>query len=310
MTRLEIAFGALIALVICVSAAEGKQGYNLWTKERVRYLLERTKREPENAGLHVMISKAYFEDSQPRKAEKHLRLALEMEPDFTEAHCNLAVILHAQRRLSGARQHYEAALASDSTMVEAVAGLGTLLCGTNRRGLGIQHLERVLVLDPSRLKARYNLAVAYHQIGDFEKAIEHLRSLLAQQPGHPGGRHALGQAYFSRGLILLGAKKPEESLEFFENALEGRTDDDFFFAKGIAHLQMGEMSQAERAFSAAIELNEEHVPALHNLATVFELTDRATEAQQYYDRVRVLAPHIDSIDAARTAVYDEAYLME
>ncbi len=310
MTRLEIAFGSLIALVICVSAGQGKEGYNLWTKERVRYLLERTKREPENAGLHVMISKAYFEDSQPRKAEKHLHLALEMEPSFAEAHCNLAVMLHAQRRLSGARQHYEAALVSDSTMVEAMAGLGTLLCGTNRPVLGIQHLERVWVLDPSQLKARYNLAVAYHQVGDFEKAIEHLRSLLAEQPGYPGGRHALAQAHFSRGLILLGAKMPEESLEFFENALEGGRDDDFFFAKGIAHLRMGEMQQAERAFSSAIELNEEHLPALHNLATVFELTDRTAKARHYYDRVRVLAPHIDSIDAARAAIYDEAYLME
>jgi tetratricopeptide (TPR) repeat protein len=257
-----------------------------------------------------MISKAYFEDGQSRKAEKHLRLALEMEPNFAEAHCNLAVTLHAQRRLSGARQHYEAALASDSTMVEAMAGLGTLLCGTNRPGLGIEYLERVLDLDPSRLKARYNLAVAYHQVDDFAKAIVHLLYLLSEQPGYPGGRHALAQAYFSRGLILLNAKKPQESLEFFENALKGGSDDDFFFATGIAYLKMGEMQQAERAFLAAIELNEEHVPALHNLATVLELTDRASKAWQYYDRVRALAPHIDSIEAARAATYDEAYLME
>jgi hypothetical protein len=70
------------------------------------------------------------------------------------------------------------------------------------------------------------------------------------------------------------------------------------------------MEQAERAFSSAVELNEAHVPALHNLATVFELTDRSAQAWHYYDRVRALAPHIGSIEAARAATYDEAYLME
>jgi tetratricopeptide (TPR) repeat protein len=134
--------------------------------------------------------------------------------------------------------------------------------------------------------------------------------LLSQQPGYPGGHHALAQAHFSRGLILLNAKQPRESLEFFELALEGGTDDDFFFAMGIAHLKLGEMQQAEGAFSSAVKLNEEHVPALHNLATVFELTDRTAQAWHYYDRVRALAPHIDSIEAAREAIYDEAYLME
>jgi len=310
VTRLGIASGSLIVLAACFSTGEGKEGYNLWTKERVRYLLERTKREPENANLHVMISKAYFEDRQPRRAEKHLRMALKMEPNFAEAHCNLAVMLHAQRRLSGARQHYEAALAADSTMVEAMAGLGTLLCGTNRRGEGIQQLERVLELDPSRHKARYNLSVAYHKVGDYVKAIEHLHHLLAEQPGYPGCRHALAQAYFSRGLILLNAKQPEESLGFFDNALERDSDDDFHFAKGIAYLRMGEMKAAEQSFAAAIKMNDEHVPALHNLATVFELTDRPSEAWQCYDRVRVLTPHIDTIEAARAARYDEAYLME
>ena len=311
MTRLQATVVSLVVVIICAAAGEAKEGgYNLWTKERIRYLHQRTMQEPDSAGLQVMISKAYFEDGQPRKAEKHLRLALEMEPDFAEAHCNLAVILHAQRRLSGARQHYEAALAADSTMVPAMAGLGTLLCGTNRKVLGMEYLERVLILDPTRLKARYNLAVAYHQVGEFGNAIEHLHTLLAEQPGYPGGRNALSQVYFSRGLILLGANKPQQSLEFFERALEGGEDDDFYFAAGIAHLKMKDLEGAEHAFSSAIELNSEHVPALHNLATVFELTDRAEMAWRYYDRVRALAPHINSIEAARMATYDETYLME
>ena len=302
---------ALALLVVNPDSGQGKEGYNLWTKERIRYLLKRSKSEPDNVDLLVMLSMAYYNDSQPRTAEKHLRRALELEPEYAKAHCNLAVMLHAQRRLGDARLHYEAALAADSTMVEAMAGLGTLLCRTDREGRGIDYLERVLFLDPSRLKTRYNLAVAYHQVGDFTRSIAHLRTLLTEQPAYPGGRQALAQAYFSRGLNLLQAKKPQASLEFFRRALENdRDDDDFHFAAGIAHMRLGDMSQAELAFSAAIELNEEHVPALHNLATVYERTGQTAAALRCYDRVRVLAPHIESIEAAREATYDETYLME
>ena len=302
---------ALALLVVNPDSGQGKEGYNLWTKERIRYLLQRAMREPDDAGLQVMLSKAYFEDSQPRMAEEHLRLALKLEPGYAEAHCNLAVMLHTQRRLSGARQHYEAALAADSSMVEAMAGLGTLLCGTDRKGRGISYLERVLELDPSRLKARYNLAVAYHHVGDYRSSIAHLQTLLVEEPGYPGGRRALAQAYFGRGLLLLQAKQPEESLVFFQRALErDAADDDFHFAAGIAHMRLGDMQLAERSFAAAIALNGEHVPALHNLATVYERTDRPAAAWRYYDRVRALTPHLDSIEAARAATYDETYLVE
>lgn len=310
MSWAQTAVATLVVLMVWAHAADGKQGYNLWAKERIKNLIDRTKREPDNAHLHVMISKAYFEDGELRKAEAHLRLALEMEPDYTEAHCNLAVMLHAQRRLSGALHHYEAALAADSTMGAAMAGLGTLLCSTNRQSQGIDYLEQVLALAPSRLKARFNLAVAYHQVDDFAKSIAHLLVLLSEQPGYPGGRNALAQAHFSRGLILLNAEQPVKALEFFSKALEGKEDDDFHFATGIAYLRIGDMDAAERAFSSAVELNQEHVPALHNLATVYELTQRAEKAWYYYDRVRALAPHLDTIEAVRSATYDEAYLME
>ena len=50
------------------------------------------------------------------------------------------------------------------------------------------------------------------------------------------------------------------------------------------------------------------MPALHKLATVYEGTGRLQRARECYDRVNALTPHLDTIEAARNARYDEEYL--
>ena len=61
----------------------------------------------------------------------------------------------------------------------------------------------------------------------------------------------------------------------FNKALEYSGDDeDLHFAAGIAHLRLDDLDNAEVAFATAVELDARHVPALHNLATVYERTNR------------------------------------
>ncbi|MFH1569723.1 MAG: tetratricopeptide repeat protein, partial [Gemmatimonadota bacterium] len=294
---------ALLALWLGATGVLAQPGsptgaYNLWAKERVRRLEERVNREPINPQVRVLLATAYYEDGQAFEAKQQLRRALELRPDCAEAHCNLAIILHAQSSLSEARQHYEAALAADSTLTEAMAGLGTLLCRTGQ-GRGIELLEEVLAREPGRRSARYNLAVAYHKAGDYPQAIAHLERLLAEDASYPEAGRAMAQACFGRGLALLSADQAAPALALFERALEfDRQVDDLYYAAGLAYLRLDDLPAAGAAFEAAVHLNPDHVPALHNLATVYERTGRPEEARSCYQRVQELTPHLGSIDAA------------
>ena len=116
-----------------VAIAESKERYNMWAKEKVRYLSDRVRSDPHNAQLRVLLGNALYEDGHNYEAETQLEKALELQANFAEAHCNLAVILHAESRLGEAEKHYEIALNLDTTLVEAWAGLGTLWCRTNSR---------------------------------------------------------------------------------------------------------------------------------------------------------------------------------
>jgi len=303
----------LLALLCSESQAQrqDKRTYNLWSKEKIRYLNAKVTIEPYNPQLRVLLANAYFDDGQKYEAKRLLLEALQLDPNYAEAHCNLAVILHVQGYDREAEHHYEEALRLDSLMVEAMAGLGTLLCRTERQAEGLEYLEKVIAVQPDHVSARFNMAAAYHKVGDFKKSIEHLETLLQVDFTYRGARRALARAYYSLGLVRLQAQQPELALTVLAKAVEYEQDNEsMFFAKGLAHLDSGDLAEAEAAFRQVIALSADHIPALHNLGAICEKTERYAEAVQYYGRVQQLAPHLATIEAVKHASYNVNYLIE
>ena len=284
--------------------AAAKEGYNVWAKEKIRFIYNKVQRNPYNSELRVMLANAYYRDGRYYDAQLELEEAVRLSPRYAEAHCNLAVALQAQAKLEAASRSYRSALDIDSTIVEALSGLGTLLCRLERHAEGLKYLEHVLQSEPDRSGTRYNLAVAYHKVGDFRQAIHHLETLLQHDAIYPGASIALARAYYSQGLITLQAKQADEALDLLEKALERKSDDaDFFFAKGLAHFEKGDYPQAVDAYLAAVKRDAHHLGALQNIATSYELMDRPDKARPYYGQVQRLAPHLKSIEAARNAKF-------
>jgi tetratricopeptide (TPR) repeat protein len=300
----------LVAPGILLAQPRPKAGYDLWAKERIRFLLSKVDRDPHAARLRVLLANALYADGRRQEAKVQLEEAVRLEPDLVEAHCNLAVILHHQGRAELARYHYEQALRLDSTVVAARAGLGTLLCRTGDRAAGLAHLELVVASHPHETAARYNMAVAYHKAGDFQRAMQHLEILLEADPNYPGGRLGMARACYGLGVQLLDAKQTEAAVVAVDRALlYEQGDERMFYAKGLAHLARAEYPSAEEAFRRAVALQSDHVPALHNLGAVCEHLGRDQEALVWYQRVRDLSPHLATIEAVKGAHYDVTFLL-
>jgi tetratricopeptide (TPR) repeat protein len=83
-----------------------------------------------------------------------------------------------------------------------------------------------------------------------------------------------------------------------------------YFAKGLAHMDSGDLVGAEEAFKQVITLEQDHIPALHNLGTICEKMDRAEEAIEYFLKVQQLAPHLPTMEAVKHSSYKVEYLVE
>ncbi len=110
------------------------------------------------------------------------RRALEVDPQFTDAHCNLGAVYHQQDRRSDARACYERALACDGSHVEAHLNLANLDEEEERPEAALAHYRAALRADPVRAETHLAAALLYDRLKLRRRAREHWRRYLQIAP--------------------------------------------------------------------------------------------------------------------------------
>lgn len=124
-------------------------------------------------------------DGRPETLEEAgeaYRRALEADPDFADAHCNLGAVHQQRDRRDAARACYERALDCDPSHVEANLNLASLLEEEGRDEAALAHYKAALRADPLRTEAHLAVALLYERIGLRRRAREHWRRYLQGAP--------------------------------------------------------------------------------------------------------------------------------
>jgi tetratricopeptide (TPR) repeat protein len=124
-------------------------------------------------------------DSNPETLEEALRAyrsALQADPEFADAHCNLGTVHYNRGERDRARACYEEALRHDSEHVEANFNLGNLLEEAGQREAALRRYKIATRADPLFPDAQLNLALLYEKLELPRKAKEHWRRYLQLVP--------------------------------------------------------------------------------------------------------------------------------
>jgi tetratricopeptide (TPR) repeat protein len=108
--------------------------------------------------------------------------AIEADPAFADAHCNLGAIHHQRDQRDAARACYEAALRCDGQHVEANLNLASILEEENRNEAALSHYKAALRADPLRTDAHLATALLYEKLGLRRRARDHWRRYLQCAP--------------------------------------------------------------------------------------------------------------------------------
>ncbi len=108
--------------------------------------------------------------------------ALELEPDYADAYCNLGAVRYNQGQHSEARRAFEACLAREADHVEANFNLANVLEEEGDDEGALAHYRRALTADPHYPDLHINLALLYEKLGRTRPATEHWRRLLQLDP--------------------------------------------------------------------------------------------------------------------------------
>jgi len=252
------------------------------------------------------------------EAEALYRLALQLRPDFADAHNNLGNLLTTEPgQAAAATAEFERAVQLDPKMTEAQGNLGWALVNTpGRLEEGIAHLETALAghqrdpafallfadlgyaaarvparlpeaiaayetalqLDPAHPERRNDLGVALARAGHPEAARAQFARLLAAQPNLPETHANLGGVLDELGRPAEAEQQYRAALALDPNSFSGH------FNLGRLLRRRGALEEAEAELRAAVRLVPAAPAAHYSLALVLRAEGRAAEAADEFRR--------------------------
>lgn len=127
-------------------------------------------------------------DAEPRSwsaAIEAYEKALELDPDFADAYCNLGAVRYNQGHREEARRAFAACLSRESDHVEANFNLANVLEEEGEDELALVHYRRALSADPLYPDLHINLALLYEKLDRESRASDHWRRYLQLDPQGP-----------------------------------------------------------------------------------------------------------------------------
>jgi tetratricopeptide (TPR) repeat protein len=139
---------------------------------------------PETPRAHALLGEAYWKQGQAAKAIEHLSRAIELDPrDVTQRLTFAKLLLLAKEPdLDAAERHLRAALESEPNHPECLAWLGCLLVERRRYDEAVAHFERSTIGHAPGGYELYRWGTALVELGRPEAAVEKLRLSANKSP--------------------------------------------------------------------------------------------------------------------------------
>ena len=135
------------------------------TTQAMSELLKAEKLTPDNPDIQNLLSLAYAQRGMTKEAEKHARMAIKLDPEFSEARNHLCAIMIDEKR-------YDEAIAECTKSV-----------------------ENVTYATPER--PYHNMGIAYERKGDSAKAIESYKKALLHNRNFVLSRRSLASVSYT-----------------------------------------------------------------------------------------------------------------
>jgi tetratricopeptide (TPR) repeat protein len=222
------------------------------------------------AVLAVVISRLPLDDERAARATHYTGIATALSMD--------------QERHAQATAFYLRALELTPNFPQAHFGLGTLLARLNRSKEAIPHYEAALRAWPSHPEAHYNLGLALAATEQPQKASFHFAEAIRAGPGDADMQLALAKSLLALKQPDGAAAHYQQAV-----ALEPSRADSWV-GLGVALTELGRTEEAMAKYARALELDPGNASAHNNLGFTLANEGRVAEAVTHFERALELNP--------------------
>ena len=273
--------------------AQNNLGLCLSKCERIDEAIEHYRKaleiDPEFPDAHNGLGAALAGLGRYDEAEEHYRRAIKIVPNFADACNNFGLALARQGKFEEAVIQYQKALRVKPELVETYGNMGLALARCGRVDEAMASYRKAIEIKWDNTEAHCNLGVALANRGENEEAIVEYRKTLEIDPRHVQARGNLA-------LALAACGRMEEAITEYRKALEIKPE----FAEahnnfGRALGQVGREKEAIAQYRKALEIKPDYAEPHYNLGLALAGRGRCDEAMAEYRQA--LAIKADYADA-------------
>ncbi len=245
----------------------------------------------------------YLMDGALGESIAHLRKAVRLRPDYSDAHNNLGNALSKiPGRSTEAISEFEEALRLEPGMAQAHANLGVALSHSpDHRREGIAELETALrgnENNPDFAQAHADLAIALvEEPGRMPESVTQFQAALRLTPDSAGIRDSFG-------IALARSGRPIEAIEQFELAIRLLPENpEFHNNLGGVFTLLGRGREAIAQYREAIRLDPNFAGAHFNLGRALRRVGDGQEAIAEHREAERLAPDSAEIRSSLGSIF-------
>ncbi|WP_413677317.1 tetratricopeptide repeat protein [Prochlorococcus sp. MIT 0916] len=219
-----------------------------------------------------------------QEAEFSYRKAIEIKPDFAEAHYNLGIILNDLGKLNEVEFSYRKAIEIKPDFAEAHYNLGNVLRDLGKLKDAELSTRKAIEIKPDYADVHFNLGIILNDLGQLKDAELSTRKAIEIKPD-------FAEAHYNLGNVLRDLGKSKEAELSYCKAIEIKPD----FADAHSNLgsilsDLGKLKQAELSTRKAIEIKPDFAEAYYNLGNVLRDLCKLKEAELSYCKAIEIKP--------------------
>ena len=274
-SKTRIGFLVFFALVVVVS------GFNVFEKHEEGKSLELF------AEGKILAERGFSKD-----AEEKFLIALELNPNLTEALVSLGNIAAASEKFNIALPYYQQALDQDSTNFRAIIGLAVSLDGIGNFVLAEAAYQKAIFAKSDFSEIYYNLGFLYQRQRLYKEAVKQYEKALELKP-------TFLQAQANLGLCWDRLHDPGKAIIVYQRAIALHLKEGPLYTRlGSSLMKLYRYDQAYLAFKKAIELGESRTSIFVHLGEIAEERGNIETSISYYTKAL-------SIEKKSSKVYEK-----
>jgi protein O-mannosyl-transferase len=233
---------------------------------------------------------ALMQLGRTNEAAASFRKAIDAEnnPDFPDAHNNLANVLVTQKQPAEAMIHYRKAIEINPDFAEAHCGLADQLAIQGSLEEAVAEYQKTVQLKTNYLTAHYNLGVVLARLGRLEEAAAHFRMAIQLNPRYANAHGNLANVLVGQGNLLEAVEEYQRTIDLEPRSAQAR------YKLGLALQAQRDFRAAIAAYQQALELDPAHLQARLSLSWLLatspdDAVRHGSQAVELAEQVRTIA---------------------